>query len=85
MNILAKLFNKIRDEFGDNFNDSTIIRIVEECAERTNMLGMNIESLLSDNVSVSFNDDTLEIDIRQNVMFGIFWSFDSNTGELVGT
>ena len=85
MNILGRLFNKIQSELDVNVSDSAIIRMAEECVERADRLGMDVEELLSDNVSITFNDDTSEIDIRQNVMLGIFWSFDCETGELVGT
>lgn len=85
MNILGRLFNKIQSELDVEVSDSAIIRIAEECVERADRLGMDVEELLSDNVSISFDEDTSEIDIRQNVMFGIFWSFDCETGELVGT
>ena len=85
MNILDKLHNKIEYELNSDVSDSTIIRIIQECLYRCNWQGWNIEDLLSDNVSISFNEDKSEIDIRQNIMFGIFWSFDSGTGELVGT
>ena len=85
MNILGRLFNKIQSELDVDVSDSAIIRMAEECVERADRLGMDVEELLSDNVSITFNDDTLEIDIRQNVMLGIFWSFDCETGELVGT
>ena len=85
MSVLDKLYNKIECELDSNISDSTIVRIVQECLYRTTWQGWDIEDLLSDDVSITFNEDTSEIDIRQNVMFGIFWSFDSKTGELVGT
>lgn len=85
MNVLDRLYNKIKYELNSDVSDSTITRIIQECLYRTNWQGWDIEDLLSDNVSISFNEDKSEIDIRQNVLFGIFWSFDSGTGELVGT
>ena len=85
MDVLDKLYNKILYELDSNVYDSTIVRIVQECLYRTTWQGWDIEDLLSDDVTISFSEDASEINIRQNVMFGIFWSFDSKTGELVGT
>ena len=85
MSILDMLYDKIRNSLNSKVSDRAIIRIVDECAYRTQTLGMNITELLEDSVDVSLNLETGEIDIRQDRLFGIFWSFDSESGDLVGT
>ena len=85
MSVLDMLYFKIKSNLGSKVSDEAVIRIVDECAYRTQMLGMAIDGLLEENVRVFLNDETGEVDIRQDVLFGIFWSFDSNSGDLVGT
>ena len=85
MSILDMLYDKIRNSLNSKVSERAVVRIVDECAYRTQWLGMNISELLDDDVAVSLNLETGEIDIRQDRLFGIFWSFDSETGDLVGT
>lgn len=85
MNDLNRLYKKIRKKLYLGVSDTTIYRIVDECADRTKRLGIDMKELLHDDVSVYVNDETFEIDIIQKSDLGIFWSFDLNTGELVGT
>jgi hypothetical protein len=77
-------YEKIRKSI-PNTDASIITRIADECFDRMHRLNFDKTMLLDDNVTITINNDTNEIDIRQNELFGIFWSFDVNTGELVGT
>lgn len=77
-------FKKIKKSI-PNISIIALKRIVDECFERMTCLRMDKSMLMNDNVTITINKETNEIDIRQNELFGIFWSFDINTGELVGT
>lgn len=81
--IYAKLRNNL--PYTNNIADSVIARIIYECFSRMEMLSMDKSTLLDNNVRITINNETGEIDIRHNVPFGIFWSFDVETGELVAT
>lgn len=78
------IFNKFKKEM-PNTRDSVVAMMIYECFKRMELFDMNKSMLLEDNVTISISNVTGEVDIRQNEMFGIFWSFDTHTGELVGT
>lgn len=85
----GQLFSKIRNSLPvtHEVKDSVIARIIFESFVRIEQLDFKDKGfLLDDNLKIHYNSDTKCVDFMEDSnLFGIYWSFDIVSGELVGT
>lgn len=88
--VKSKLFKKIADSLDYKISAFAIQKIIEECYERDSFYNDgegDLSFLLNDGITISISETTGDVDIidKDNMPFGIFWSFDRNTGMMTGT
>lgn len=77
------VFNRLKREIDSSVGDPVLFRITDECLARTNRLELDQRILLDEEVGIETKGDC--INIRQSGRFGIYWTFDSDSGDLTDT